>query len=82
VPSFHENDGLVSVIKPWHRAEGAVSFGIATRAFNRTILELIGDAGQSLCVREIPDILAEPWQAVLQAGVRLVIARVRTQCLD
>ena len=48
-----------------------MSLGIATRAFTRTILELIRDAGQPLCVREISDILAKRvCQGVEPAGVQ------------
>jgi hypothetical protein len=59
VPSFRGGDDLVDISKPRRPADGAVSHGIATQAFTWTILELIREAGQSLCVREMSDILAE-----------------------
>jgi hypothetical protein len=59
-------------------AEGAVSLGIASGAFTRTILEVIRDADRALCVREIAEVLAQRAGRPLdKREVNLVVARVR-----
>jgi hypothetical protein len=58
--------------------EGAVSLGIATGAFTRTILEVIRDADRPLCVREIAYVLTQ--RAGRQLNKRefnLEVARIR-----
>lgn len=58
--------------------EGAVSLGIPSGAFTRTILEVLRDSGQPLCVREIADTLAKRSQRSLdKREFNLVVARVR-----
>ena len=48
------------------------------RAFNRTILEVIRDAGQPMAVREIAHVLAQrPGRPLDKREVGLVVARVR-----
>lgn len=59
-------------------AEGAVSLGIASGAFTRTILEVIRDAEQALCVREIAEVLAiRAGRSLDKREFNLVVARVR-----
>ena len=58
--------------------EGAVSLGIATGAFTRTILETLRDAKGPLCTREIATVLASRSERALgHKEFNLVIARVR-----
>lgn len=58
--------------------EGAVALGIKPGTFTRTILDMLRDADQPLCVREIAGKLAERSERPLDKRERnLVVARVR-----
>ena len=58
--------------------EGAVSLGIASGAFTRTILEVIRDADRAMCVREIAETLAvRAGRPLDKREFGLVVARVR-----
>src|SRR5436309_495469 len=59
-------------------AEGAVSLGIASGAFTRTILEVLRDSDQPLGVRGIADVLIKRAGRPLdRRETNLVVARVR-----
>jgi hypothetical protein len=59
-------------------AEGAVSLGIASGAFSRTILEVIRDASQPMTVRDMAGVLAKRAGRPLdKRELELVVARVR-----
>lgn len=58
--------------------EGAVSLGIASGAFTRTILEVIRDSDRPMCVREIAHVLVQRAGKLLdRRETNLVVARVR-----
>ena len=58
--------------------EGAVSLGIASGAFTRTILEVLRDAAQPMTVRDIADVLiGRAGRPLDRRETNLVVARVR-----
>jgi hypothetical protein len=58
--------------------EGAVSLGIASGAFTRTILEVIRNASRPMSVRDIAEVLAQRAGRPLdKREFNLVVARVR-----